>query len=82
MTFQKKFVIEKYIERQPDVMRSMRAILVDWMVEVQVRHSTGLCSLDERDLTLSLRCETINSTGNRKSKSIYKEENNKKKNRF
>lgn len=38
---QKKFVIEKYIERQPDVMRSMRAILVDWMVEVQVRHNTA-----------------------------------------
>ena len=31
-------MIEKYIERQPDVMRSMRSILVDWMVEVQVSH--------------------------------------------
>ncbi|XP_013779843.1 G2/mitotic-specific cyclin-B3-like [Limulus polyphemus] len=30
-----KFVTDKYLSRQPELSKSMRAILVDWMVEVQ-----------------------------------------------
>ncbi|NXV72483.1 CCNB3 protein, partial [Atlantisia rogersi] len=30
-----KFVLPDYMEKQPDISRDMRAILVDWMVEVQ-----------------------------------------------
>lgn len=30
-----KFTIEKYLDRQPDMTEHMRAILIDWMVEVQ-----------------------------------------------
>ncbi|XP_045137869.1 G2/mitotic-specific cyclin-B3-like isoform X2 [Portunus trituberculatus] len=54
---EKKFVIEKYIERQPDVMRSMRAILVDWMVEVQesfeLNHETLYLGVKILDLYLT-----------------------------
>jgi len=34
-----RFVIRKYLENQPQFNPLMRAILVDWMVEVQVRCS-------------------------------------------
>uniref|UniRef100_A0A0P4WGL0 Uncharacterized protein n=1 Tax=Scylla olivacea TaxID=85551 RepID=A0A0P4WGL0_SCYOL len=54
---EKKFVIEKYIGRQPDVMRSMRAILVDWMVEVQesfeLNHETLYLAVKILDLYLT-----------------------------
>ena len=30
-------MLPDYMEKQPDISRDMRAILVDWMVEVQVR---------------------------------------------
>ncbi|XP_066496227.1 G2/mitotic-specific cyclin-B3 isoform X2 [Tiliqua scincoides] len=32
---EEKFVLPDYMENQPDITRDMRAILVDWMVEVQ-----------------------------------------------
>ncbi|KAG8178599.1 hypothetical protein JTE90_019705 [Oedothorax gibbosus] len=32
---EKLFVVKKYLDHQPDITRSMRSILVDWMVEVQ-----------------------------------------------
>ncbi|KFR07813.1 G2/mitotic-specific cyclin-B3, partial [Opisthocomus hoazin] len=32
---EEKFVLPDYMEKQPDISRDMRAILVDWMVEVQ-----------------------------------------------
>ena len=35
--FQKNFVVEKYMDKQPEITKTMRAILVDWMVEVQVQ---------------------------------------------
>lgn len=46
--FQKNFVIEKYIAKQTDVSKSMRAILVNWMVEVQVGHSYSAVVLNFR----------------------------------
>ncbi|KAG0693501.1 G2/mitotic-specific cyclin-B3 [Chionoecetes opilio] len=54
---EKKFVIVKYIDKQPDVMRSMRAILVDWMVEVQesfeLNHETLYLGVKILDLYLT-----------------------------
>ncbi|KAJ6653513.1 hypothetical protein lerEdw1_009093 [Lerista edwardsae] len=35
LLLQEKFVLPDYMENQPDITRDMRAILVDWMVEVQ-----------------------------------------------
>ncbi|NXN35395.1 CCNB3 protein, partial [Rhinoptilus africanus] len=32
---EEKFVLPDYMKKQPDISRDMRAILVDWMVEVQ-----------------------------------------------
>ncbi|NWS46561.1 CCNB3 protein, partial [Probosciger aterrimus] len=32
---EEKFILPDYMEKQPDISRDMRAILVDWMVEVQ-----------------------------------------------
>ncbi|KAM6124744.1 G2/mitotic-specific cyclin-B3 [Phoenicopterus ruber ruber] len=32
---EEKFMLPNYMEKQPDISRDMRAILVDWMVEVQ-----------------------------------------------
>ncbi|NXQ79443.1 CCNB3 protein, partial [Nyctibius grandis] len=32
---EENFVLPDYMEKQPDISRDMRAILVDWMVEVQ-----------------------------------------------
>ncbi|NXK12537.1 CCNB3 protein, partial [Herpetotheres cachinnans] len=32
---EEKFMLPDYMEKQPDISRDMRAILVDWMVEVQ-----------------------------------------------
>ncbi|KGL79475.1 G2/mitotic-specific cyclin-B3, partial [Tinamus guttatus] len=32
---EEKFVLPNYMEKQPDISGDMRAILVDWMVEVQ-----------------------------------------------
>ncbi|KFP34368.1 G2/mitotic-specific cyclin-B3, partial [Colius striatus] len=32
---EEKFQLPEYMEKQPDISRDMRAILVDWMVEVQ-----------------------------------------------
>ncbi|NXW44562.1 CCNB3 protein, partial [Nyctiprogne leucopyga] len=32
---EEKFMLSNYMEKQPDISRDMRAILVDWMVEVQ-----------------------------------------------
>ncbi|XP_009946708.1 PREDICTED: G2/mitotic-specific cyclin-B3 [Leptosomus discolor] len=32
---EEKFLLPDYMEKQPDISRDMRAILVDWMVEVQ-----------------------------------------------
>lgn len=34
--WQEKFILPDYMEKQPDISGDMRAILVDWMVEVQV----------------------------------------------
>lgn len=34
--FQEKFVLTDYMQAQPDLNASMRGILIDWMVEVQV----------------------------------------------
>lgn len=54
---EKNFQIDKYIERQPDVSRSMRAILIDWMVEVQesfeLNHETLYLAVKLVDLYLS-----------------------------
>ncbi|XP_050687853.1 G2/mitotic-specific cyclin-B3-like [Eriocheir sinensis] len=54
---EKNFVIEKYIERQPDVMKSMRRILVNWMVEVQesfeLNHETLYLGVKILDLYLT-----------------------------
>jgi len=51
------FPIDKYIDRQPDVSKSMRAILVDWMVEVQesfeLNHETLYLAVKIIDLYLS-----------------------------
>ncbi|XP_045600577.1 G2/mitotic-specific cyclin-B3 isoform X2 [Procambarus clarkii] len=52
-----KFPIDKYIDRQPDVSRSMRSILVDWMVEVQesfeLNHETLYLAVKLVDLYLA-----------------------------
>ncbi|XP_042217786.1 G2/mitotic-specific cyclin-B3-like isoform X2 [Homarus americanus] len=52
-----KFTIGRYIERQPDVSRSMRSILVDWMVEVQesfeLNHETLYLAVKIVDLYLA-----------------------------
>lgn len=40
--FQKSFLLPDYMKGQPDITMDMRAILVDWMVEVQVRVGEGL----------------------------------------
>lgn len=41
--WQEKFILPDYMEKQPDISGDMRAILVDWMVEVQVwGHGHGL----------------------------------------
>ncbi|XP_071547226.1 G2/mitotic-specific cyclin-B3-like isoform X2 [Panulirus ornatus] len=54
---EKVFPIDKYIDRQPDVSRSMRAILIDWMVEVQesfeLNHETMYLGVKIVDLYLS-----------------------------
>ncbi|KAK3882843.1 hypothetical protein Pcinc_012813 [Petrolisthes cinctipes] len=51
------FPIDKYMDRQPDVSRSMRAILVDWMVEVQesfeLNHETLYLAVKIIDLYLA-----------------------------
>lgn len=51
------FNIDKYIDRQPDVSKSMRAILVDWMVEVQesfeLNHETLYLAVKIIDLYLA-----------------------------
>ncbi|XP_042878470.1 G2/mitotic-specific cyclin-B3-like isoform X2 [Penaeus japonicus] len=51
------FTIDKYIDRQPDVSRSMRAILIDWMVEVQesfeLNHETLYLAVKIIDLYLA-----------------------------
>lgn len=53
---EKAFAIDKYIDRQPDVSKSMRAILVDWMVEVQesfeLNHETLYLAVKIIDLYL------------------------------
>lgn len=52
-----KFPIIKYIDTQPDVSKSMRSILVDWMVEVQesfeLNHETLYLGVKIIDLYLS-----------------------------
>lgn len=40
--FQKSFLLPDYMKSQPDITMDMRAILVDWMVEVQVRVGESL----------------------------------------
>ncbi|MBN3303419.1 CCNB3 protein, partial [Amia calva] len=35
---EEKFIIKDYMDKQPDLNREMRGILVDWMVEVQVTY--------------------------------------------
>lgn len=51
------FPIDKYIDRQPDVSKSMRSILVDWMVEVQesfeLNHETLYLAVKIIDLYLT-----------------------------
>ncbi|XP_076041289.1 G2/mitotic-specific cyclin-B3-like isoform X2 [Oratosquilla oratoria] len=51
------FPVNKYIENQPDISRSMRIILVDWMVEVQesfeLNHETLYLAVKLVDLYLS-----------------------------
>lgn len=46
---QEKFILKKYMNRQTDISSDMRAILVDWLVEVQVSPATAAlrscCSL-------------------------------------
>lgn len=37
---QEKFILKKYMNRQTDINSDMRAILVDWLVEVQVNLTT------------------------------------------
>ncbi|XP_064084485.1 G2/mitotic-specific cyclin-B3-like isoform X1 [Macrobrachium nipponense] len=52
-----KFTISKYIDTQPEVSKSMRSILVDWMVEVQesfeLNHETLYLAVKIVDLYLS-----------------------------
>ena len=52
-----KFPIEKYISKQPQITRTMRAILVDWMVEVQesfeLNHETLYLAVKLVDLYLT-----------------------------
>ncbi|XP_068226748.1 G2/mitotic-specific cyclin-B3 isoform X2 [Palaemon carinicauda] len=52
-----KFLISKYIDTQPEVSKSMRGILVDWMVEVQesfeLNHETLYLAVKIVDLYLS-----------------------------
>lgn len=54
---EKTFPIDKYIDRQPDVSKSMRSILVDWMVEVQesfeLNHETLYLAVKIIDLYLT-----------------------------
>ena len=40
---QEKFVLVDYMPKQPSIGSSMRAILVDWLVEVQVGHTLPVC---------------------------------------
>uniref|UniRef100_H3AWU0 Uncharacterized protein n=1 Tax=Latimeria chalumnae TaxID=7897 RepID=H3AWU0_LATCH len=47
---QKKFVVEEYMHRQPQITPHMRAVLVDWMVEVQ-----GNFELSPEPLYLAVR---------------------------
>lgn len=52
-----KFPVSKYIDTQPEVSKSMRSILVDWMVEVQesfeLNHETLYLAVKIVDLYLS-----------------------------
>lgn len=45
---QEKFVLRDYMDDQPSLNPSMRAILVDWLVEVQV--SAVMCVFYNIDL--------------------------------
>ncbi|XP_064408864.1 G2/mitotic-specific cyclin-B3-like [Latimeria chalumnae] len=47
---EKKFVVEEYMHRQPQITPHMRAVLVDWMVEVQ-----GNFELSPEPLYLAVR---------------------------
>lgn len=38
---QEKFIVMKYMDRQMELTSDMRAILVDWLVEVQVSMATA-----------------------------------------
>jgi hypothetical protein len=40
-----KFVVKKYLEKQRELNKNMRMILVDWMVEVQVNTRSKLKTL-------------------------------------
>lgn len=40
---QEKFVLSNYMPKQPSLNSEMRAILIDWLVEVQVRGAGSLC---------------------------------------
>lgn len=39
--FQEKFILKEYMNKQTDISSCMRAILVDWLVEVQVSLATA-----------------------------------------
>lgn len=52
-------MLPDYMAKQPDISGDMRAILVDWMVEVQVRgHGEGGMAFCRAAPTLPLVCGT------------------------
>ena len=56
---QKKFEVKDYMKSQPDLTTSMRAILVDWLVEVQenfeLNHETLYLAVKMVDIYLGLK---------------------------
>lgn len=60
---QKFFAIGDYIQRQPAVSREMRAVLADWMVEVQenfeLNHETLYLAVKLVDIYLDRTEDTV-----------------------
>lgn len=52
VAFQEKFVLTDYMHTQPDLNESMRGILIDWMVEVQVTSCNSDHCCHRRDIRL------------------------------
>lgn len=53
---QEKFILKKYMDRQTDINSDMRAILVDWLVEVQVNLTSAAILFTHYSFTIT-RCQ-------------------------